>query len=110
MSAVSFQMHVVSVSDISMFTYLFLAAIIPVSSRLLAKSPEKMTVLRGETLILECLSQGSPVPVITWDKHGSFIPDKRAEFRLGGYWIALISFVGKLPNGSLIQKQNLDAI
>ncbi len=53
------------------------------ASRMLAKSPEKMTVLRGDTLVLECLSQGSPVPVVTWYKYGSYLPEKRVEFRLG---------------------------
>ncbi len=52
---------------------------------MLARSAEKMTVLRGDTLVLECLSQGSPVPVVTWDKYDGYMPERRVEFRLGRY-------------------------
>lgn len=63
------------------------------ASRMLAKSSEKVTVLRGEVLKLECLSQGSPVPVVTWDKYGSYLPEKRVEFKLGAYDSATTSIV-----------------
>lgn len=54
-----------------------------VASRMLARPAEKMTVLSGEKLTLECLSQGSPVPVIDWDKYDGYLPEKRVEFKLG---------------------------
>ena len=46
---------------------------------------QEVTVVAGETLTLECVVEGSPVPVVTWDKYGGRLPSQRIRTVLGTY-------------------------
>ena len=39
-----------------------------------------MTVYEGETAVLECLSSGSPKPLLTWTKDGIVLGDTQRRF------------------------------
>ena len=42
-----------------------------------------ITVTRGDNLTLECVYEGAPVPVVTWDKYGGQLPEGRYSQVLG---------------------------
>ena len=46
-----------------------------------------ITVTRGDNLTLECVYEGAPVPVVTWDKYGGQLPEGRYS-QLLGKWSA----------------------
>ena len=51
--------------------------------RFVQKMKEEQSVVEGEDLVLECIVQGSPVPVVMWNKHDGDLPDSRASRVLG---------------------------
>ncbi len=58
----------------------------PVSNspaRIIQGPRSKLEVLQGSNLTLECVVQGSPVPVVTWDKYGGQLPEGRYIQSLG---------------------------
>ena len=40
-------------------------------------------VVRGDNLTLECVVEGAPVPVVTWNKYGGQLPEARYKQVLG---------------------------
>jgi hypothetical protein len=54
-----------------------------VPTRLVHQPPERVEVELGQMLVLECVVEGSPVPVVTWYKHGGHLPEGRFEKNLG---------------------------
>ena len=52
--------------------------------RIIQRPPNtKTTVMRGQNLTLECVVEGAPVPVVTWDKYGGHLPEGRYSQLLG---------------------------
>ena len=51
--------------------------------RFVEKMERMQTVVQGEDLVLECVVQGSPVPVVMWDKHSGQMPQGRVSLLLG---------------------------
>ena len=65
---------------------MYFVIVAPVSNspaRIVHTPPENMEVLLGETLTLECVIEGSPVPWVGWDKYGGSLPEGRFTQELG---------------------------
>ncbi len=54
-----------------------------IPARITHKPPEDVEVIAGETLTLECVIEGSPVPRVIWDKYGGELPEGRYVQQLG---------------------------
>ena len=62
---------------------IFAAPVTMIPARITHSPPEDVEVLAGDTLTLECVIEGSPVPRVIWDKYGGELPEGRYVQQLG---------------------------
>ena len=75
--------------------------------KIIQRPPDtKMTVTQGQNLTVECVVEGAPVPVVTWDKYGGHLPEGRYSQLLGKWDMVLCHktldrrLLGWVPNST----------
>ena len=75
--------------------FLFAAPVTNAAPRIIQPPELNVNIIAGETLTLECVVEGSPVPVVTWNKYGGILPDRATQV-LGKYPDYVEAFKGDI--------------
>jgi len=54
------------------------------AAEMISSQQREVTVVVGETLIIECVASGWPVPAVTWSRYGGQLPQQRHQ-QLNGW-------------------------
>lgn len=60
-----------------------------VAARMISEQHREVTVVVGETLTIECVASGWPVPNVTWSRYGGQLPRQR-HHQLSGLLFTLV--------------------
>jgi len=59
------------------------------AAQMISKQHREVTVVVGETLTIECVASGWPVPDVTWSRYGGQLPRQRHR-QLNGWLFTLV--------------------
>ena len=59
-----------------------------VAAHIISKQQREVSVVVGETLTMECVASGWPVPEVTWSRYGGQLPRQR-HHQLNGWFVYL---------------------
>jgi len=65
---------------------------VKVAAQIISKQQREVNIVVGETLTIECVASGWPVPEVTWSRYGGQLPRQR-HHQLNGCLFTLATAV-----------------